>query len=185
MQPHGFKTKEKQLWQQHTQRDLGARNGFLSVVFMGLILVSAAFIVGCSSDDDNRITINERVSEPGSVFAVFGRPGSNSFVFANGLFSPAGGASMSETTLRFDTGTIVSDGTNSSGRFMTDPLSVDEPDGEGDADGEDSCNYQYDATTTGDGRRVPCGLCDIIVFGENVQCGGTSRCNHLLAPGHA
>ncbi len=146
----------------------------LSAAFVGLILISTMFIVGCDNGDSTRATINERISDPGSVFGLFAENGSSGFIFANGLFGPTS-ASTTPTTLTITDVTV--NGTASTGRFSTTPDPSDsEPAGEGDADAESSCNYTY-ATTN---RRVPCPLCDFIVFGENLLCGGNSNAQIFL-----
>lgn len=134
---------------------------------IGLLAIGALLLAGCDSNDDACNITDARVSQPTSVFRVFDAQGDNCFLFEDGLFGPTGG-SASPTQLCFSE--VQAEAQPPTGRFMTDPASVDEPDGEGDSDGSDSCNYLYAGAAEAD--KINCHLCDIVVNAINIPPGG-------------
>jgi len=133
---------------------------------IGLLAISALLLAGCDSDDDDACNITDaRVSQANSVFRVFDAQEENCFRFEGGLFGPSGG-SASPTLLCFSE--VQAETQPPTGRFLTNPDNPNEPDGEGDADGSDSCNYTYDVTPD---TTIPCPLCDIVVNATNVPPG--------------
>jgi hypothetical protein len=135
---------------------------------IGLLAIGALLLAGCDSDDDACNITDARVSQPNSVFRVFtAQEGENCFLFEGGLFGPSGG-SASPTQLCFSE--VQADAQPPTGRFRTDPANVDEPDGEGDSDGSDSCNYLYAGAAEAD--KINCHLCDVVVNATNIPPGG-------------
>jgi len=157
----------------HRLRQVG--RGFL----LALLLISSVMVIlGCGGDDDGieGIPVEARISDANSVFGLFAEAGDSGFTFPEGLFGPAG-QSTSPTTLRFSN--VNFQRTPPIARFQTDPSAPNESDGEGDADGEASCNYLYDTATS----RIPCPLCDFVCTADNIEPGteGPGECFLQLA----
>jgi hypothetical protein len=103
-----------------------------------------------------------------------GKQGAEGVTFPKGLFGPTGAAhSKSPTRLIFSNVDIS--GANPTANFQTIPEG-NEPPGEGDADGGDSCFYQYKDPQGNDiGGEIPCELCDFVIIAKDVPCGGMKQ----------
>lgn len=132
-----------------------------------ILALTALFIAGCDSTNNNCNIASARIRDAASVFRVFENVGNNCFLFEGGLFGPTGG-STSPTQLCFSA--VQPQAQPPIARFMTTPEDPNDVEGEGDSDGAASCNYRYDTDPT---MPILCPLCDVIVNATNIKAGGS------------